>query len=88
MITKYRADHVGSLLRPQELLQARSGGRGEYQALRDLEDKQILRVPPVQEGAGSQDIHRRRVPAAQLHERLPFGDCLEQRAFRYSCRGG
>ena len=27
MAAKYRAEHIGSLLRPAELLQARSGGR-------------------------------------------------------------
>ena len=43
MPAKYRADHVGSLLRPQELLQARSQGSAANQNLRRLEDKYILR---------------------------------------------
>ncbi len=43
MSAKYRADHVGSLLRPQELLQARSHGGAANQNLRMLEDKHILR---------------------------------------------
>jgi 5-methyltetrahydropteroyltriglutamate--homocysteine methyltransferase len=41
MSFKYRADHVGSLLRPPELLQAREQGRGADQ-LRNLEDRYIL----------------------------------------------
>ena len=40
MAARYRAEHVGSLLRPQELLQARSNG-GERQKLKALEDKHI-----------------------------------------------
>jgi len=43
MSVKYRADHVGSLLRPQALLQARSQGAAANQNLRMLEDKHILR---------------------------------------------
>ena len=42
MPVKYRADHVGSLLRPQELLQARWQGAVAHQNLRMLEDKYIL----------------------------------------------
>jgi len=42
MPVKYRADHVGSLLRPQELLQARRQGAAAHQNLRMLEDKYIL----------------------------------------------
>ena len=44
MAAKYRADHVGSLLRPQELLQARSDHRTDRQQLEALEDKHIQRV--------------------------------------------
>ncbi len=44
MATRYRADHVGSLLRPQELLQARSDYRTDRQQLEVLEDKHIQRV--------------------------------------------
>ena len=43
MPTKYRADHIGSLLRPAELLQARNANVGGEQ-LRVLEDKHIERV--------------------------------------------
>lgn len=49
MPTKFRADHVGSFLRPAELLQARSAG-GEQ--LRALEDKHILRVLQRQKELG------------------------------------
>ena len=38
-----RADHVGSLLRPPELLEARSAG-GAAGRLREIEDRHILRV--------------------------------------------
>ncbi|MFQ5683570.1 MAG: cobalamin-independent methionine synthase II family protein, partial [Candidatus Binatia bacterium] len=41
MATKYRADHVGSLLRPQELLKSRSDDRLDHQQLRALEDTHI-----------------------------------------------
>ncbi len=44
MATKYRADHVGSLLRPEELLRARNDHRIDRQQLRALEDKLIQRV--------------------------------------------
>jgi 5-methyltetrahydropteroyltriglutamate--homocysteine methyltransferase len=43
MAAKYRADHIGSLLRPAELLQARSTNTPGEQ-LRALEDKHILQV--------------------------------------------
>jgi methionine synthase II (cobalamin-independent) len=49
MATKYRADHIGSLLRPAELLQARSAGSEQ---LRALEDKHILRVLQRQKDLG------------------------------------
>lgn len=43
MTARYRADHIGSLLRPAELLQAR-GANVDKAQLRALEDKHILRV--------------------------------------------
>src|SRR5258705_9864050 len=43
MAARYRADHIGSLLRPAELLQARSASAGAEQ-LRALEDKHVERV--------------------------------------------
>jgi 5-methyltetrahydropteroyltriglutamate--homocysteine methyltransferase len=51
MPAKYRADHIGSLLRPAELLQARSTHTDTAQ-LRALEDKHILRVIERQKELG------------------------------------
>jgi 5-methyltetrahydropteroyltriglutamate--homocysteine methyltransferase len=51
MPAKYRADHIGSLLRPAELLQARSGPT-DTAKLRALEDKHILRVIERQKALG------------------------------------
>jgi 5-methyltetrahydropteroyltriglutamate--homocysteine methyltransferase len=51
MSVKYRADHIGSLLRPAELLQARSANV-EGAQLRALEDKHILRVIEKQRELG------------------------------------
>ena len=51
MTVKYRADHIGSLLRPSELLQARSANVGGAE-LRALEDKHILRVIEKQKDLG------------------------------------
>ena len=51
MAAKYRADHIGSFLRPAELLQARNANIGGV-ALRALEDKHILRVLERQRSLG------------------------------------
>ncbi|TMA09606.1 MAG: methionine synthase [Deltaproteobacteria bacterium] len=51
MAARYRAEHVGSLLRPQELLQARSNG-GERQKLKALEDKHSQHVLQRQKDLG------------------------------------
>ena len=51
MPAKYRADHIGSLLRPAELLQARSANVDTAQ-LRALEDKHILTVLERQRDLG------------------------------------
>ena len=51
MAAKYRADHIGSFLRPAELLQARGTNISNDQ-LRALEDKQILRVIERQKELG------------------------------------
>src|SRR5579864_638817 len=51
----YRADHVGSLLRPPELLQARerqAAGQLEENELRKLEDACIVRAIELQRQAG------------------------------------
>lgn len=55
----YRADHVGSLLRPKELLEARRRHeRGEISAreLRAVEDRSIREVVRLQEDAGLEAI--------------------------------
>jgi 5-methyltetrahydropteroyltriglutamate--homocysteine methyltransferase len=51
MPTKYRADHIGSLLRPAELLEARSANVSAPQR-RALEDKHIQRVIEHQKKLG------------------------------------
>ena len=51
MATNYRADHIGSLLRPAELLQARNANSDTAQ-LRALEDKHILSVLERQKELG------------------------------------
>ena len=51
MSVTYRADHIGSLLRPAELLQAR-GANSDTAQLRALEDKHILRVIERQKDLG------------------------------------
>src|SRR5437016_11445716 len=52
MAAKYRADHIGSLLRPAELLQARSDKQMGHGQLRALEDKHILRLLQRQKDLG------------------------------------
>src|SRR3989449_3915080 len=55
----FRADHVGSLLRPAELQQARAGAaRGEIAraALRTVEDQSIRGAIALQESVGLQSI--------------------------------
>jgi 5-methyltetrahydropteroyltriglutamate--homocysteine methyltransferase len=51
MAARYRADHIGSLLRPTELLQARSAGSSGQQ-LRALEDKHVLQALQRQSDLG------------------------------------
>jgi methionine synthase II (cobalamin-independent) len=51
MPARYRADHIGSLLRPAELLQARNANSDTAQ-LRALEDKHILRAIERQKDLG------------------------------------
>jgi methionine synthase II (cobalamin-independent) len=55
----FRADHVGSLLRPPELLQARDDfahGRIDAAALRRSEDEAIRLVVAMQEGLGLKSV--------------------------------
>ncbi|HEY3916482.1 MAG TPA: 5-methyltetrahydropteroyltriglutamate--homocysteine S-methyltransferase [Stellaceae bacterium] len=55
----FRADHIGSMIRSPALLAARrdvAGGKGSVEALRALEDKEILGAIALQERAGLQAI--------------------------------
>jgi len=52
MFNKYRAEHIGSFLRPAELLEARNNPAFDPQQLRALEDKHILRVLARQKELG------------------------------------
>src|SRR5919201_6214718 len=55
MAPRYRADHVGSLLRPPELLQAREDhrdGRITAEQLRDAEDAAVLQALELQRSVG------------------------------------
>lgn len=51
MNTQWKADHVGSLLRPANLIQARRNG-GDLKGIHDLEDAQIVRVLDKQRDLG------------------------------------
>ena len=55
MTSSYRADHVGSLLRPPELLKARTqfaDGQISEAALREIEDASVLKALEMQRTAG------------------------------------
>ena len=52
MVFPYRADHVGSLLRPAELLEARANSELAPEQLREVEDRHILRVLARQRDIG------------------------------------
>jgi len=55
----FRADHVGSLLRPQKLLEARAswkGGKLTFEALQNIEDEAIREVVKLQENVGLKAI--------------------------------
>ena len=52
MPLKYRADHVGSLLRPPELLEARKNPSIAPEQLKELEDRHIQRVLQRQKDLG------------------------------------
>src|SRR5512134_1687569 len=58
-IPPFRADHVGSFLRPRELLDARdqaAQGKITREQLRAVEDRAIAEVVKAQEAAGLQGI--------------------------------
>jgi 5-methyltetrahydropteroyltriglutamate--homocysteine methyltransferase len=52
MPAKYRADHVGSFLRPPDLIAARQSATTDPEHLRELEDRHILRVLARQQELG------------------------------------
>jgi 5-methyltetrahydropteroyltriglutamate--homocysteine methyltransferase len=52
MAAKYRAEHIGSLLRPVELLRARNDEQISPEQLRALEDKHVLQVIQRQREVG------------------------------------
>src|SRR5262244_436771 len=55
MAKQFRADNIGSLLRPPELLQARTAyreGKLDRERLRDIEDRSILKALELQQAAG------------------------------------
>jgi 5-methyltetrahydropteroyltriglutamate--homocysteine methyltransferase len=52
MSTEYRADQVGSFLRPKELLEARRSDPPNPEKLREIEDRSILRVLAKQKELG------------------------------------
>ena len=66
----FRADHVGSLLRPRYLLQAREAfaeGRLDAAGLRALEDDAIRRVVDLQRDAGLQSVTDGELRRASWH---------------------
>lgn len=69
---KYRADHVGSFLRPQELLDARNDPSAPPERLKEIEDRHILRVLARQKELGFQVFTdgelRRRGFMSDFHE--------------------
>ncbi|HEY2918730.1 MAG TPA: cobalamin-independent methionine synthase II family protein [Candidatus Binatia bacterium] len=57
MATRFRADNIGSLLRPAELLEARAAlreGRMDEKQVRQIEDRSILKALEMQKAAGVQ----------------------------------
>src|SRR5262245_62951864 len=55
----FRAEHIGSLLRPPELLRARerhAAGELDRETLRGIEDQAIARVVKLQEDVGLQVV--------------------------------
>ena len=73
----FRAEHVGSLLRPPDLVQARqdfADGRMNSDELRLVEDEAIRDAVQMQEDIGLQRCHRRRVPARLVAHGLHVPD--------------
>jgi len=77
MATGYRADNIGSLLRPQELLDARVAyreGKLEREKLRAIEDRSILEALELQKTAGVQIFtdgeYRRDIFTADINQAI------------------
>jgi methionine synthase II (cobalamin-independent) len=77
MPTRFRADNIGSLLRPQELLEARAAyreGRLDREQLRATEDRSILKALELQKKTGVQIFtdgeYRRDIFTADLTQAL------------------
>lgn len=84
MAAPYRADHVGSFLRPAELLEARSNEK-DPQRLRELEDRHIARVLAKQKELGFEiftdgELRRRNFMSdfTDAVEGFDLGDSLER----------
>jgi 5-methyltetrahydropteroyltriglutamate--homocysteine methyltransferase len=84
MPAQYKADHVGSFLRPAELLEARRNGK-DPQRLRELEDRNIARVLARQKELGFQiftdgELRRRNFMSdfTDAVEGFDLGDSLER----------
>jgi len=52
MSTQYKADHVGSFLRPAELLEARQGAQRDPERQRAMEDRHVMRILAKQKELG------------------------------------
>jgi methionine synthase II (cobalamin-independent) len=84
MAGEYRADHVGSFLRPAELLEARRNGK-DPQRLRELEDRHIARVLAKQKELGFEiftdgELRRRNFMSdfTEAVEGFDLGDSLDR----------
>ena len=67
----YRADHVGSFLRPADLLEARRNAAADGEArLRAIEDQPYPARPRQAKRNGLRYFHRRRIAPPQFHERF------------------
>src|SRR5215210_2039399 len=84
----FRADHVGSLLRPKRLLQARddfAAGRLGADGLREIEDEAIRDVVAKQESVGLQSATDGEFTPAALHidGKLGVSETIFGDAFRF-----
>jgi 5-methyltetrahydropteroyltriglutamate--homocysteine methyltransferase len=83
MSSQYRADHVGSFLRPADLLEARRKGTADLARLRTLEDAHIRRVFDKQKELGFEvftdgELRRRNFMSdfTDAVEGFDFGDAV------------